>query len=101
MTNHMLTDEQIAAIAAAASKKTFEDFFGQFGYDLTDTRGRETLRDDLRYLRDQRQGSEELRDRIKNSFWTIVPVVTLGTATWFFYAFSDGLRQAIAVWLSK
>ena len=94
------TNEQMDVIAERAGKAALREFFKELGYDINKPESMIELQNDWRYLRDERQNTEKVKQNIEKTFWAVLPMVALGALSWALIVFSSGLRSAALRWLA-
>lgn len=85
-----LTNDEARTIAEEAATKALSSFFRYFDVDLDDHESLKAFRTDLEYLRSQREGTEAIRTRIKQSAFTVLGTAVAGALYWLWTIFKGG-----------
>lgn len=82
-----MTKEEMREVAHEAAKEAVRETFKPLGVDIDNADSYSEFTDDMRYLRRQRKGSEELGKWVRRSaVWVAIPAVL--------YALWEGFRHA-------
>lgn len=90
-----LSQDEARTIAEEAASKVLLQFFSYFDIDASNTASLKSFREDLEYLRSQRQGTERLTSALRKSALTIVGSTVIGALYLIWTIFKDGLMQFI------
>ena len=101
MSEEMISTVKAREIAEEAARSALASFFKFLDIDLDNHDDIRALRDDLAYMRRQREGTDALKKKINNAAWSVLPVVIIGWLAWIGGVFSDGFRRALLDFLGK
>lgn len=93
--NKGFTEEDVAAIAETAAKKAVASIFDYLDIDITKKESLRRFREDLAFLKDQREGSVQLKKALKKGSLYLMGTAALGMV----YFLWDVLKDGLHMWL--
>lgn len=87
------TREDVEKIAQDAADKAVASLFDKLDIDVSKKESLRRFRDDLTFLKDQREGAVQLKKAIKKGSLYLMGTAALGMAYFMWDVFKDGLHS--------
>jgi hypothetical protein len=97
----VFTEQEVARIAESAAERAIASLLAKLDVDSTKSKEIIRLRDDLNFLKDQREGSELLKQSAKKGALYLMGLALMGTMWLSWDAFKLGLLSMIREWLTR
>ncbi len=97
----VFTEQEVARIAESAAERAIASLLAKLDVDSSKSKEIIRLRDDLNFLKDQREGSELLKQSAKKGALYLMGLAFMGGVWLSWDAFKLGLLSMIRDWLAR